>query len=164
MESRKRIACAPGSVLVRLLLLLARFLAADDLLVALRQGVEGLELGALGEPGLLAFHGLRARLLDHLALGSDGVVELVDEGAVVAPGVGAEAVARGLHEALVVLLAIVLEHLQLLFHVALGGDELAELARSLVGAGAGEVEQGLEVEAGGHRVRISRFGELPPEF
>jgi len=53
----------------------------------------------------------------------------------------------------VVFVAIVLEQLQLLLEIALGGDELTELARRFVGARAGEVEQGLQVEGGGHRRR-----------
>jgi len=103
--------------------------------------------------------GLGPRLLDDLALHADGVVELVDEGAVVAPGVGAEAVACGLHEAFVVLLAVLLEHAQLLLEIALGSHEFAELARRFVGTGLGEIKQGLKVKARGHRMWISRNGE-----
>ena len=113
-------------------LFLARFGSCDPGLVALRQGVEGLELVALLQPALLTLRGLMAGLFDDLALGGDGVIKAANEGAVVAPGVGAQTVARGLHEAFVVFVPIVFEHLQLLLHIALGRDELTQAAGSVV--------------------------------
>ena len=74
-----------GGVLVRLLLLWRASLRATACWWRWARVSKGLELGALGQPGLLALHGARARLLDHLALRADGVVELGDEGAIVAP-------------------------------------------------------------------------------
>ncbi len=102
-----------------------------------------------------------AGLFDDLALGGDGVIKAANEGAVVAPGVGAQTVARGLHEAFVVFVSIVFEHLQLLLHIALGRDELTQAAGSVVGAGLGEIEKRLEMKASSHGRVVSLFGMAP---
>ena len=94
-----------GGVFVREPLFPLGFLAGLQALVAVRQGVESLHLVALIHPFLLACS-VRWRVGDDRCCWLMASSELAEKGAEIAPGVGADAVARRLDEAGLIFLAI----------------------------------------------------------
>ena len=108
-------------------------------MVSVGECVECFEVLALLLPVFLSGDGVLLLTDDHLTLRLDGIVEAVEEFLVVVPFALGDSLLRGLAESFGVLVAVLLDHRQLVLRILLAGDQASEFERCLVGSFLHEV-------------------------
>lgn len=139
-----------GGKLILRLLLLSEFALHLAGAMPVGQRVEGFQSCPLLLPGCLAGGGTTLLYKHALALLVDGLVETIHELLVVPPLGLSQAILRCLSEADRVLIAILLQHEQLVLRIALGSNQAREALRRLVRATLHQFEYGLQGEGSGH--------------
>lgn len=151
---RARVACLgicsvleavfPGGEFVLQLLLLLVFPVAFSSVVALGEGVDGLELFVLGLPLILPGLFVEFRVLNGDPLLLYGIVDTGQEILIVAQYEPGDALQGGLAQALRIFFPVLLQHLEPAALALLGSNQLAKFAGRFVRPGLHQFEEGLE--------------------
>ena len=142
---------ARGEFVLSLLLAL-QFLGVFGGEMAIRERVEGFQLGLLFLPGALSGGRIADLLRDGLSLRIDGLVKSIEELLIVVPFAPGQAILRCMGEACCVFVTILLQHIELVFCVAFVGDQSGERLGGIVRAGLHQFEDDLKRKWFGHAV------------
>ncbi len=133
-----------GGMLIAQALLLLGFTLEFLEMLAMGQRVEGLGPVTLVRPMFLPGSRCVFGVVNDALLLGDGLIQLQQEGRVIAPGIGVDPPLGGGEETGPVFLTILAEHLQLVFASPFTGNEFAQLASGIIHASLGQILKRLQ--------------------